>query len=196
MHLSDHDLRQLDEAYLRTLSPEQAGALLSKALADLKVARERLGQNPSNSSRPPSTRAPWEQDEGGTENEGKDSEGDSAVASRRGEGEAESEPNGEDAPEKAGKGERSTAKGGRPGRRKGAPGHSRMQHLPVDERRTHAPDRCAICGEALDEFHASRAHYARYEIDLIRPGAEGSGLVLHQTKHTLRARHALQARRQ
>ena len=29
-------------------------------VADLKVARERLAQDPSNSSRPPSSRAPWE----------------------------------------------------------------------------------------------------------------------------------------
>jgi transposase len=59
MHLSDYDLRQFDDAYLDRLSPVQARALLGKALADLKAARERLGQNPSNSSRPPSTRAPW-----------------------------------------------------------------------------------------------------------------------------------------
>ena len=68
VHLSDHDLRQLDEAYVGTLSQEQTQALLIKALADLKTARERLGQNPSNSSRPPSSRAPWEQsDEDGQE---------------------------------------------------------------------------------------------------------------------------------
>ncbi|AUB83170.1 hypothetical protein [Candidatus Thiodictyon syntrophicum] len=60
MHLSDHDLRQFDDAYLETLTSAQARALLGKALADLKAARERLGQNPSNSSRPPSTRLPWE----------------------------------------------------------------------------------------------------------------------------------------
>lgn len=45
-HLSDHDLRQLDDAYLAGLSDTQARALLSKALADLKAARERLGQTP------------------------------------------------------------------------------------------------------------------------------------------------------
>ena len=60
MHLSDHDLRQFDDTYLDTLSAAQARTLLGKALADLKAARERLGQNPSNSSRPPSTRLPWE----------------------------------------------------------------------------------------------------------------------------------------
>ncbi|MGA7979913.1 MAG: hypothetical protein WCA32_06760 [Chromatiaceae bacterium] len=68
MHLSDHDLRQLDETYLDTLSPEQTRVLLGKALAELKAARERLGQNPTNSSRPPSTRAPWEQSDAEEDN--------------------------------------------------------------------------------------------------------------------------------
>jgi transposase len=31
----------------------------TKLLSDLKEARERLDQNPSNSSRPPSSQAPW-----------------------------------------------------------------------------------------------------------------------------------------
>jgi transposase len=61
MQLSAHDLGQFDEACLESLSEERAHALLSKALFDLKTARERLGQNPSNSSRPPSTRALWGQ---------------------------------------------------------------------------------------------------------------------------------------
>ena len=43
MHLSDHDLRQFDDADLETLMPAQARALLGKALADLKAAREWLG---------------------------------------------------------------------------------------------------------------------------------------------------------
>jgi hypothetical protein len=64
MHLGDHELLQLDDAYLEGLSPEQARALLAKALADLKAARERLAQNPSNSSRPPSSRAPWDKGRG------------------------------------------------------------------------------------------------------------------------------------
>jgi hypothetical protein len=58
MHLSDHDLRQLDKAYLGGLAPERALMLLSRALADLEAARERRNQNPSNSSRPPSSRLP------------------------------------------------------------------------------------------------------------------------------------------
>jgi hypothetical protein len=55
--------------------------------------------------------------------------------------------------------------------------------LPVDVEHTHAPDCCAGCGGALSASDPSRAHNARHQIDLVGPGAEGSGLVLQQTKH-------------
>jgi len=76
MHLSEHSLRQLDEAYLRGLEEEALRGLSVRLLADLKEAHERLNQTPTNSSRPPSSRAPWERmsgvesgerDEGGVE---------------------------------------------------------------------------------------------------------------------------------
>jgi transposase len=58
MQLSDHDLKQLDDAYLGRLPTESLRGLSLKLLADLKEARERLNQNPSNSSRPPSSQGP------------------------------------------------------------------------------------------------------------------------------------------
>ena len=60
MHLSDHGLRQIDEAYLRSLDPEALCGLSVRLLADLREARKRLNQGPTDSSRPPSSRAPWE----------------------------------------------------------------------------------------------------------------------------------------
>jgi hypothetical protein len=36
----------------------------------------------------------------------------------------------------------------------------------------------------LSASHPSRAHNARNQIDLVHPGAAGTGLVLQQTKHT------------
>jgi len=59
MHMRDHDLLQLDDGYLVGLSPEPVRGLLAKALCDLNAARECLAQDPSNSSRPPSSRASW-----------------------------------------------------------------------------------------------------------------------------------------
>ena len=60
MKLSQHDLQQLDEDAVRHLSEEALRHLSLTLLADAKEARERLAQNPRNSSRPPSSRARWE----------------------------------------------------------------------------------------------------------------------------------------
>lgn len=60
MHLSDHSLGQLDADYLQRLEVESLRGLSLRLLEDLKEARERLGQNPTNSSRPPSSQTPWD----------------------------------------------------------------------------------------------------------------------------------------
>jgi transposase len=60
MQLSEHDLKQLDEEKIRSLQAQTLQTLSLKLLADLKEARDRLNQRPDNSSRPPSTRVPWE----------------------------------------------------------------------------------------------------------------------------------------
>lgn len=57
MQLSKHDLTQLDDA---ALTPDQLQALSFNLLSDLKLAHERLEQNPHNSSRPPGGLAQWE----------------------------------------------------------------------------------------------------------------------------------------
>lgn len=62
MKLSQHDLQQLDEDAVCRLSEAALRHLSLTLLADLKEARERLAQNPHNSSRPPSSRAPWDDD--------------------------------------------------------------------------------------------------------------------------------------
>ena len=72
MQLSDHDLKQLDDDYLRSLPAEALRTLSSKLLSDLKEAHDRLNQNPSNSSRPPSSRAPWEKTEETSQDDGED----------------------------------------------------------------------------------------------------------------------------
>lgn len=72
MHLSDHRLRQIDDAYVQSLDVEALRGLSVRLLADLKDARDRLNQGPDNSSRPPSSRAPWDRPGGGTESDAAD----------------------------------------------------------------------------------------------------------------------------
>ena len=56
MLLQNHGLRQIDESYMRSLDHEALFKLSTKLLSDLKEAREQLGQNSRNSSRPQAAR--------------------------------------------------------------------------------------------------------------------------------------------
>ncbi len=58
MHLTDHDLKQINQEYLASLLPEQLLHLSGKMLDDLRDARDRLNQTPQNSSRPSGSYAP------------------------------------------------------------------------------------------------------------------------------------------
>ena len=73
MKLSDSDLQQLDPAWALGLGPVQKDKLLVTLIDDLKEARERLGANSQNSSRPPRTNAPWES-VAGTETQAEESQ--------------------------------------------------------------------------------------------------------------------------
>ena len=59
MKLSKHDLAQMDDAYVGSLSDAQRHKLCCRLRDDLIEAHDRLNQNPSNSSRPPSSQVPW-----------------------------------------------------------------------------------------------------------------------------------------
>ncbi len=69
MHLSPHSLQQIDDAYIESLDPEALRGLSLRLLADLKEAWDRLNQGPDNSSRPSSSRAPWNRKHGGPDAE-------------------------------------------------------------------------------------------------------------------------------
>ena len=58
-NISDHDLLQMDEAWQDRLPEPKIRNLLKRTLEDLRVARDRLNQNPGNSSRPPGSMPPW-----------------------------------------------------------------------------------------------------------------------------------------
>lgn len=79
MHLSPHSLQQIDDAYLQSLDAEALRGLSSRLLADLREAWDRLNQGPENSSRPPSSRVPWDR-KGGSLDPEADGEGDAKPA--------------------------------------------------------------------------------------------------------------------
>ena len=50
-NISDYDLKQMNEIWQGKLAEPAARTLLKRTLEDLRVARDRLNQNPGNSSR-------------------------------------------------------------------------------------------------------------------------------------------------
>ena len=166
MRISDHSLRQLDEAYLERLEEGALRSLSGKLLADLKEARERLNQHSQNSSRPPSSQAPWEQPERAVP--GALEEANAADTLSEVPGGPDEEPAGERPPlEKTRPATAEGATPGRAGKQKGAPGVGRSAPARIDRRESHEPETCAGCGEALGEA-AGSVYTGYYEVDWVR----------------------------
>jgi hypothetical protein len=60
MHLRKHDLLQMDDEWLNKLPADLLLEVSKRLLHDVKALQDRLNQRPTNSSRPPNSRAPWE----------------------------------------------------------------------------------------------------------------------------------------
>ena len=171
MYLSDHNLRQIDDAYLRSLDPEALCGLSMRLLADLKEAWERLNQGPTNSSRPPSSRAPWERGE--TVAEPDEAETCSAEAAEPAEVPAEAPP----AAVKPAPGAR---KAGKP---PGAPGVGRTQVFATHETIAHYPAVCTGCGRALTDPVGAVAYTGFQAVDLRGGEPDAPGLRLWVVDH-------------
>ena len=174
--LKDHSLKQLNSHYLAKLTPEELLHLSTKLLHDLKEAREQLNQNSSNSSKPPSSRHPWE-----TAPTVTPAEAPKADA-------ATEEP--AESPDTSGiPSPPPVAASAKPAKRKagkqpGSPGYGRVWHPPIDGSEHHQISHCEACGRAL----ASGSHqaYTAYDSVDVRFGSEAQpGLTVITTRHHL-----------
>ena len=185
--LSDHDLAQMDEEYLDSLTADTLRPVTKKLLLDLKEARDRLNQNPQNSSMPPSSQSPFF----GTPMEDADLPETNGEASNAGKGkreptspqdgkndkeEADSSDNG-NTPETSEETRRS------PGKQVGAPGYGRTQVIPPHAIEEHKADHCSACDGAIPEDAPFTAGIAYYMYDLQVGTREQPGLTLIVTKH-------------
>jgi hypothetical protein len=174
MLVSDGDLRKLDDARLKALSHEQLLELSMQLSRDLKEARDRLNQNPDNSSRPPSAQAPWA---------GlglSDGETDTSQVSNPSEDDPAEDT--EDTP--ASHSDANQTRQRRPaGRQRGAPGHGRKLEMVVTGEVAHRALHCASCGAALDESAPFTATTAFYVLDIEVGPAASPGLTVSHTKH-------------
>ncbi len=204
MNLSDHDLSQMDEPYIRSLSHVQKTDLLLKTLDDLKVARDRLNRTPQNSSVPSGSQPPWtgrtkkdadsDTDEDDTDeedllrdalrknakehSEDTESDGDSVGAGKPSLGKSD-----QNSPAVQ-KGQNGDDKKRKPGKQPGAPGHGRKVELPLtgpDE--IHRASHCAGCSAELSDGAPFTACTGLYVVDVeFRPDGQ-PGLKLSHVKH-------------
>jgi transposase len=174
--LSQHDLQQLDEDAVRRLPEERLRALSLTLLADLKEARERLAQNPSNSSRPPSSRAPWERSPPGADAGPKQTQPKAQIPG------AESDQPPGDAAEAPTDGAEPTTKR-RPGKQPGTPGVGRTQRFTAHATEVHRPAVCACCLQPLAASAAAVAYTGFQSLDLQWGDPAAPGLRLWVVDH-------------
>ena len=173
-HLKDHSLKQLNSQYLAKLTPEELLHLSTKLLHDLKEAREQLNQNSSNSSKPPSSRHPWE-------TAPTTPTAAEAVTPKAAAAEA---PDTSDKPASAPAAAASKPAKRKAGKQPGSPGYGRVWHPPIDDTAHHRVSHCEACGRAL----ASGSHqaYTAYDSVDVRFGSEAHpGLTVITTRHHL-----------
>ncbi|WP_349431288.1 IS66 family transposase [Methylomarinum sp. Ch1-1] len=181
MQLSNQDLSQIDEDELLNLPEEELRYLSIKLLNDLKEARERLSQNSRNSSRPPSSEAPWDKAATDNTNDQEQTEIDKSAETEdtvtppspsKKDQQQSADPNNEHQEPR------------KPGKQPGAQGFGRTQKLAITHYQDHYPEICACCHQTLEPRHAIA--YAAYETINVEWGdVEHPGILVTHTKHTL-----------
>ena len=185
MHFSNHDLLQMDDEFIEALSHAEQQSLCKNMLADLKQAKEQLGQNPTNSSAPPSTRKPWDKGDGSKDEvEDDDIEDDDIedAGTNKPDNETGIEASSENAEDKTDKGRKIPKKKGKPGKRYGAKGYGRKLEMDITGEEQHYPASCSVCNKNLT-LQEAKAWTAFYVVDLILSSTTFMGLKLSHIKH-------------
>jgi hypothetical protein len=177
MRLTDHDLKQIDEVYLASLSPEQLLYLSRKMLDDLRVARDRLNQTPQNSSRPSSSMASWAQAKPtpSASQEEKSEPAKEPVKASPEQDEQNAKPDLKE-PSATTAAERKR----KPGKQPGAKGVGRRVELPVTGEENHVASHCVACEAAFSTSEPFRATTGLYVLDVVR---EAHGVAISHVKH-------------
>jgi hypothetical protein len=186
MTLSDHDLSQIDREKLQKLSEEQLRDLSGDLLDDLKESRERLNQNSSNSSRPPSQDAPWDKLKNNVSDDDthEPTEKELLNQAKQGKGPTTSpEPTGSDPSSRSDSSPNIDQIKRKPGKQPGAQGFGRQQVIKITHEEHHAPEHCAFCHRPADEGYLV-ANTAFDELDIDWSNPECPGIQVKNTRHT------------
>ena len=186
MVLKEQELLQIDESFLRRLQDRDPDALVGlsiKLTSDLKEAMERLNQNPSNSSKPSGSLAPW--DKGTTDEEDDEStidekdvlysandinEEESSTADTN-EEEDSSQPTDSKKPQES----------RQPGRQPGSQGFGRTQKIEITHTIHHRCGGCIVCD--TDLTHVEKPYTAFQSVNIQFGSPTAPGLQLTNTQH-------------
>lgn len=199
MHFDSNELFQFTPEYLSSLSHDNLVSIIGRLCKDLSEACDKLNQNPWNSSRPPSSRAPWDRsinkdkshsadgtpskaDQADLDNQDdSDSQDDSDNQEKQSQPPKDKKPNTQNKPKK------------KPGKQPGAQGYGRIQTLTVTQVVTHRPTCCKGCECELKEdlsFKPTGGHYT-IDIKLPEPGQVGiQGEYVKYVYGSIRISHA------
>lgn len=188
MKLLNHDLRQMDDAYLDSLDIDRLRAVSKKLLTDLKEARERLDQNPQNSSVPPSSRPAYLSMPVDKTDESDADDGEIPSAKQK-----KTKPDHEEDSSKTLDGSVIVEQPEKPvdpkkpkrkaGKQVGAPGYGRTQVIPPHRLEVHRATQCAACGEILPPEAPFAAKTGFYVIDIKEHDEQHWGVELECTLH-------------
>jgi len=160
--------------------PEALEGLSVRLLEDLKEARERLSQNPDNSSRPPSSRDPWQRSSAAEQVESEIPGEEAASTEEPG---PEMPASAEDESKRGKPSARSQRKSPRkPGKQVGAPGHARTQSLAIDRIDHHRPETCGVCQAQLSA-ESARCYTGFETVDLVPGELANPGLQVLNIKN-------------
>lgn len=191
MKINDQQLTQIDEQYIMRLLDRDVQTLADLTLTlanDLKEARERINQNPSNSSKPSGSLAPWDKGLSNDDQPGDiDEDDNSAAISTPSATDALSdlnktdEANSDDANSGDDSSSNDTKTKYKAGRQKGSQGYGRTQKLPVTHTERHYCDLCQVCNTSLSAVE--KAYTGFYSLNITFGQTDTPGIQLTNTRH-------------
>jgi hypothetical protein len=161
------DIKSIDRPFVEKLDQAALVELVCRLQSMVVELSERLGQNSTNSSRPPSSDGPFS---GGSPGPGGAAAGNPGGGSKRASGSAPS----------ASAVRTPSDPKRKPGKQPGAKGVWRSQALTPERTEDHFPTRCEACGRALELWFAHQGQSAHLVLDLERlPSGVRVGCVKH-----------------
>jgi transposase len=196
MRFDQHGLQQLTPDYISKLPSQRKEILIEELRQDLIAAHDRLNQNSTNSSRPPSSQAPWARsknpndqdknnahaDQGIEESSSSPHDSEDSVASTE-EGVQTTQSANESLKEKTLNAHR------KQGKQPGAKGFGRVEKLTVTHIEIHRAELCQGCGCSLPNEALFEATGGYYVIDLDPSSPGVIGIKGTYTKHIFGKTH-------